>query len=77
MKSLSVALLVALSLAGCASQQLPARHEVTGSSTTDAAQAASLISAYRVSRGLSAVRSILGSTRLPNSRRGRSLRPDN
>ena len=55
MKSLSVALLVALSLAGCASQQLPARHEVTGSSTTDAAQAASLISAYRVSRGLSPV----------------------
>ena len=55
MKPSPFALLAALSLAGCASQQLPATHQVTGSITTDAAQAASLISAYRVSQGLSAV----------------------
>jgi uncharacterized protein YkwD len=55
MKSLSLALLVAVTLAGCASQPLPVNHQVTGSTTTDAAQAATLISAYRVSRGLSPV----------------------
>ena len=41
MKALSLAVLVALALAGlspaCASQQLPVNHQVTGSSTTDAA----------------------------------------
>jgi uncharacterized protein YkwD len=55
MKSLSLALLVALAVASCAGQQLSASHQVTGSTSTDAAQAASLISAYRAARGLSAV----------------------
>ena len=55
MKALSFVLLAALSLAGCAGQALQATHQVTGSSTSDAAQAASLISAYRVSQGLSPV----------------------
>ena len=54
MKALALALLSALALAGCASQPV-AIHEVTGSSTSDASEAASLISAYRTSRGLSAV----------------------
>lgn len=55
MKVFSVALMMAVLLAGCASQPLANRHEVTGSTTGDAAQAASLISAYRTSRGLSPV----------------------
>lgn len=55
MKALSFVLLAVLAVAGCAGQQLPASHQVTGSTTTDAAQAASLISAYRVSQGLSPV----------------------
>jgi uncharacterized protein YkwD len=55
MKALSFVFLAVLALAGCAGQQLPAAHQVTGSTTTDAAQAASLISAYRVSQGLSPV----------------------
>jgi uncharacterized protein YkwD len=55
MKPLSFVLLAALTLAGCAGQALQATHQVTGSSTSDAAQAASLISAYRVSQGLSPV----------------------
>jgi uncharacterized protein YkwD len=55
MKVLSFALMMAVTLAGCASQPLSSQHEVTGSTTRDAAEAASLISAYRTSRGLSAV----------------------
>ncbi|WP_244622646.1 CAP domain-containing protein [Microvirga brassicacearum] len=55
MKALSFVFLAVLAVAGCAGQQLPASHQVTGSTTTDAAQAASLISAYRVSQGLSPV----------------------
>jgi len=43
-----------LALAGCSSD-LTARYPVTSTSTADAEQAAALISAYRVSKGLSAV----------------------
>jgi uncharacterized protein YkwD len=55
MKTLSFVLLIAFALGGCAGQKLPVNHRVTASSTTDAATAASLISAYRASRGLSPV----------------------
>jgi uncharacterized protein YkwD len=55
MKAFSFALFAALAFAGCASQPLQDIHQVTGSSTSDAAEAASLISAYRVSRGLGTV----------------------
>ena len=48
--------LIALGLAGCASESaLTPTSKVLSSSTNDAAAAASLISAYRVSRGLSPV----------------------
>ncbi|WP_230529939.1 CAP domain-containing protein [Microvirga roseola] len=48
--------LIALGLAGCASDSaLAPSHKILASSTTDAAAAAQLISAYRVSRGLSPV----------------------
>jgi uncharacterized protein YkwD len=43
-----------LALAGCSSD-LTARYPVTSTSTADAEQAAALISAYRVSKGLSPV----------------------
>lgn len=56
MRIVSLAVLAALGLAGCAGQSsLTASHKVLSSSTDDAAAAASLISAYRVSQGLSPV----------------------
>ncbi|MCB5175019.1 MULTISPECIES: CAP domain-containing protein [Microvirga] len=56
MRTVSFCILAALALAGCASDAgLTQNHAVLASSTTDAAEAASLISAYRVSRGLSPV----------------------
>lgn len=56
MRVLSICALIALALAGCASDSsLTATDKVLASSTTDAAEAARLISAYRVSRGLSPV----------------------
>ncbi|WP_112662213.1 CAP domain-containing protein [Microvirga flavescens] len=56
MRHLLLCALAALALAGCASQSsLPTTHKVLASSTKDAYAAANLISAYRASRGLSAV----------------------
>jgi uncharacterized protein YkwD len=56
MRVLSFCALIALALAGCATESsLTSRDAVLSSSTRDAAAAASLISAYRVSRGLSPV----------------------
>ncbi len=54
MKRLLLIAAGALALAGCASD-LTARYSVTSTSTADAGQAAALISAYRVSKGLSPV----------------------
>ena len=45
----------ALALSGCANSDLSPVHSVGATSSSDAAAAASLISAYRVSRGLSPV----------------------
>jgi uncharacterized protein YkwD len=56
MRSIAVCLLAALALAGCATESsLTSTHTVLSSSTRDAVAAASIISAYRVSRGLSPV----------------------
>lgn len=56
MRKTALGLLLALGLAGCASDQaLDPQGAVLFSSTSDAAAAAQLISAYRVSRGLSPV----------------------
>jgi len=56
MKAVSFCVLAALALAGCAGDaSLTQSHPVLSSSTSEAAQAASLISAYRVSKGLSPV----------------------
>ncbi len=56
MRVLSICALIALALAGCASDSsLSGGSAVLSSSTTDAAAAARLISAYRVSKGLSPV----------------------
>ncbi len=56
MRVLSFCALIALGLAGCASDaSLKPTSDVLASSTNDAAAAASLISAYRVSKGLSPV----------------------
>ena len=56
MRALSFCALIALGLAGCAGDSaLTSNDAVLSSSTSDAATAASLISAYRVSRGLSPV----------------------
>jgi len=56
MRVLSFCALIALGLAGCASDaSLTPTSDVLASSTNDAAAAASLISAYRVSKGLSPV----------------------
>jgi len=56
MRIVSLCTLVALGLAGCATESsLTGTYTVLGSSTSDAATAASLISAYRVSKGLSPV----------------------
>ncbi|QFU15240.1 CAP domain-containing protein [Microvirga thermotolerans] len=54
MRAFVLCLLGALALAGCATE-LPRTSEVLTSSTKDAAAAASLISAYRASKGLSPV----------------------
>ena len=54
MKHFLLASAAVLALAGCASD-LTARYPVTSTSTAEAAEAAALISAYRVSRGLSPV----------------------
>ena len=55
-KAVSFCVLAALALAGCAGDLgLTENHKVLSTSTTDAAQAAALISAYRTSRGLSPV----------------------
>ncbi|MGO4570479.1 CAP domain-containing protein [Microvirga sp. 2TAF3] len=54
MRAVSFCLLIALALAGCATE-LPRTNAVLTSSTSDAKAAASLISAYRVSKGLSPV----------------------
>ncbi len=56
MRSLSFCALIALALAGCASDaSLVGGDVVLASSTKDASEAAKLISAYRVSKGLSPV----------------------
>ncbi|MCG7393118.1 CAP domain-containing protein [Microvirga sp. ACRRW] len=56
MRVLSFCALIALALAGCASDaSLMGRDTVLASSTRDAGEAARLISAYRVSKGLSPV----------------------
>jgi uncharacterized protein YkwD len=55
MRAVSVCLLAVLALAGCATEP-PRTSEVLSTSTSDAAAAASLISAYRVSKGLSPVK---------------------
>jgi uncharacterized protein YkwD len=56
MRVLSFCALIALALAGCAGDvSLGGRDTVLASSTTDAATAAKIISAYRVSQGLSPV----------------------
>jgi len=56
MRVLFVSALIALALAGCASDtSLTGGSTVLASSTSDAAAAARLISAYRVSKGLSPV----------------------
>ena len=56
MRAISFFALIALALAGCASDtSLTRTHTVIGSSTSDAQAAAAIISAYRVSRGLSPV----------------------
>ncbi|SCY54221.1 CAP domain-containing protein [Microvirga guangxiensis] len=56
MRVLSFCALIALALAGCASDaSLTGGDTVLASSTRDASEAAKLISAYRVSRGLSPV----------------------
>lgn len=56
MRVLSFCALIALALAGCAGDMsLTGRDVVLASSTKDAAEAARLISAYRVSKGLSPV----------------------
>jgi uncharacterized protein YkwD len=56
MRALFISGLVALGLAGCAGDlALTPKDAVLASSTSDAAEAARLISAYRVSRGLSPV----------------------
>jgi len=54
MRAFVLCLLGALALAGCATEPLRT-SDVLSSSTKDAAAAASLISAYRVSKGLSPV----------------------
>ncbi|MCB8819583.1 CAP domain-containing protein [Microvirga rosea] len=54
MRAFFLCILTALTLAGCATE-LPRTSDVLSSSTKDAAAAASLISAYRVSKGLSPV----------------------
>jgi uncharacterized protein YkwD len=56
MRALTLCALIALGLAGCAGDSaLTPTDAVLASSTTDAAEAARLISAYRVSKGLSPV----------------------
>jgi uncharacterized protein YkwD len=56
MRKASLCFLAALALAGCATESsLTSQHAVLGTSTSDAAAAASIISAYRTSRGLSPV----------------------
>jgi uncharacterized protein YkwD len=56
MRTVTFCLLAALALAGCATESsLTSQHAVLATSTSDAAAAASLISAYRVSQGLSPV----------------------
>jgi uncharacterized protein YkwD len=52
MRYLLVCAATSLALAGCASSDLSPVHTVQATSTNDAATAAALISAYRVSRGL-------------------------
>lgn len=54
MRSVLLCAVVALALAGCANP-MAGRYPVTTTSTADAEKAAALISAYRVSRGLSPV----------------------
>jgi uncharacterized protein YkwD len=55
-KAVSFCVLAVLALAGCAGDiALTESHKVLATSTSDAAQAAALISAYRTSRGLSPV----------------------
>jgi uncharacterized protein YkwD len=56
MRVVSCVLLAALALTGCATDEaLTPSAVVTASSTSDAAAAAALVSAYRVSKGLSPV----------------------
>ncbi|MGO4706290.1 CAP domain-containing protein [Microvirga sp. 2MCAF38] len=56
MRHFSFCVLVALALAGCASEMpLTGTHKVLSTSTSEAHAAANLISAYRTSRGLSPV----------------------
>ena len=55
MRSFLFCAAAALALAGCAKSDLSPVHVVQATSSTDAAAAASLISAYRVSQGLSPV----------------------
>ena len=56
MRALFISALLALALAGCAGDSaLTPKDAVLASSTNDAAAAARLISAYRVSQGLSPV----------------------
>jgi uncharacterized protein YkwD len=56
MRKVSLCFLAALALAGCATESsLTSQYAVLGTSTSDAAAAASIISAYRVSKGLSPV----------------------
>ena len=55
MRSFLLCAVAAVALSGCTTSDLSPVHAVGGSSSTDAAAAASLISAYRVSRGLSPV----------------------
>jgi uncharacterized protein YkwD len=54
MRSILVCAVMTMLLAGCASDPAP-KFNVTALSTNEAAEAAALISAYRVSRGLSPV----------------------
>jgi uncharacterized protein YkwD len=55
MRFLLVCATASLALAGCANSDLTPVHVVQATSSNDAATAASIISAYRVSRGLSPV----------------------
>jgi uncharacterized protein YkwD len=56
MRIAGLGLLITLGLAGCATESsLTSSHAVRSTSTGDAAEAAAMISAYRVSKGLSPV----------------------